>query len=107
MGWASSADYMQGTSLKFKSKEDAVHFCEKQGAFGSFALLDLASSEEREADAISIQDGITLFKSPKPLVLDQRATQQTTTTTQRSSASTTPSNLWFLVMCGFPQAGNT
>lgn len=31
MGWASSADYMQGTSLKFKNKEDAIHFCEKQG----------------------------------------------------------------------------
>ncbi|PWN52778.1 hypothetical protein IE53DRAFT_384756 [Violaceomyces palustris] len=22
---------MQGTSLKFRSKEDAIHFCEKQG----------------------------------------------------------------------------
>ncbi|KAH0832016.1 Ndufs4, NADH dehydrogenase Fe-S protein 4 [Lanmaoa asiatica] len=31
MGWASSADYMQGTRLSFKSKEDAVHFAEKQG----------------------------------------------------------------------------
>lgn len=31
MGWASSADYMQGTSLKFTTKEDAIHFCEKQG----------------------------------------------------------------------------
>ncbi|EPQ26235.1 uncharacterized protein PFL1_06170 [Pseudozyma flocculosa PF-1] len=31
MGWASSGDYMQGTSLKFRTKEDAVHFCEKQG----------------------------------------------------------------------------
>ncbi|SAM68404.1 probable NADH-ubiquinone oxidoreductase 21 kDa subunit, mitochondrial precursor [Ustilago sp. UG-2017a] len=31
MGWASSGDYMQGTSLKFRSKEDAIHFCEKQG----------------------------------------------------------------------------
>ncbi|GAC93339.1 potential mitochondrial Complex I [Pseudozyma hubeiensis SY62] len=27
----SSGDYMQGTSLKFRSKEDAIHFCEKQG----------------------------------------------------------------------------
>jgi hypothetical protein len=25
------ADYMQGTRLTFKSKEDAVHFAEKQG----------------------------------------------------------------------------
>ncbi|GAA6033828.1 hypothetical protein JCM8097_000362 [Rhodosporidiobolus ruineniae] len=31
MGWASSADYMQGTHLKFNSRDDAIHFCEKQG----------------------------------------------------------------------------
>ncbi|KAF8170066.1 ETC complex I subunit conserved region-domain-containing protein, partial [Pholiota molesta] len=31
MGWASSADYMQGTRISFRSKEDAVHFAEKQG----------------------------------------------------------------------------
>jgi len=31
MGWASSADYMQGTNLKFRTKEDAIHFAEKQG----------------------------------------------------------------------------
>ncbi|KDQ62310.1 hypothetical protein JAAARDRAFT_122204 [Jaapia argillacea MUCL 33604] len=31
MGWASSADYMQGTRMSFRSKEDAVHFAEKQG----------------------------------------------------------------------------
>ncbi|KAK4702455.1 NADH dehydrogenase (ubiquinone) Fe-S protein 4, partial [Phenoliferia sp. Uapishka_3] len=31
MGWASSADYMQGTHIKFNTKEDAIHFCEKQG----------------------------------------------------------------------------
>ncbi|KAL7005380.1 ndufs4 NADH dehydrogenase Fe-S protein subunit [Cystobasidiomycetes sp. EMM_F5] len=31
MGWASSADYMQGTNLKFKTKEDAINFAEKQG----------------------------------------------------------------------------
>ncbi|MBW0519400.1 hypothetical protein O181_059115 [Austropuccinia psidii MF-1] len=31
MGWASSADYMQGTQLSFNSSEDAVAFCEKQG----------------------------------------------------------------------------
>ena len=27
-----SADYMQGTRMNFRSKEDAVHFAEKQGA---------------------------------------------------------------------------
>ncbi|KAA1469874.1 hypothetical protein DENSPDRAFT_835550 [Dentipellis sp. KUC8613] len=31
MGWASSADYMQGTRISFSSKDDAVHFAEKQG----------------------------------------------------------------------------
>ncbi|KAM5533137.1 hypothetical protein V8D89_013185 [Ganoderma adspersum] len=31
MGWASSADYMQGTRLSFHTKEDAIHFAEKQG----------------------------------------------------------------------------
>jgi len=31
MGWASSADYMQGTRMSFRSKEDAIHFAEKQG----------------------------------------------------------------------------
>ncbi|KAG0142796.1 hypothetical protein CROQUDRAFT_662049 [Cronartium quercuum f. sp. fusiforme G11] len=31
MGWASSADYMQGTQLDFGSSEAAVGFCEKQG----------------------------------------------------------------------------
>ncbi|ETW81702.1 hypothetical protein HETIRDRAFT_440032 [Heterobasidion irregulare TC 32-1] len=31
MGWASSADYMQGTRMSFRSKEDAIHFTEKQG----------------------------------------------------------------------------
>lgn len=31
MGWASSADFMQGTNVKFKSKEDAIAFAQKQG----------------------------------------------------------------------------
>ncbi|KAL1303503.1 hypothetical protein AAFC00_006879 [Neodothiora populina] len=31
MGWQSSADAMQGTHLNFKSKDDAIHFAEKQG----------------------------------------------------------------------------
>ncbi|MCJ1454299.1 NADH:ubiquinone oxidoreductase 21kD subunit [Mycoblastus sanguinarius] len=31
MGWQSSADFLQGTHLNFKSKEDAVHFAQKQG----------------------------------------------------------------------------
>jgi len=32
-----SADYMQGTRLSFRSKEDAMHFAEKQGV-SSFSL---------------------------------------------------------------------
>jgi NADH dehydrogenase (ubiquinone) Fe-S protein 4 len=31
MGWQSSGDYMQGTRVNFKSKEDAIAFAEKQG----------------------------------------------------------------------------
>lgn len=31
MGWQSSADFMQGTHMNFKTKEDAVKFAEKQG----------------------------------------------------------------------------
>lgn len=31
MGWASSADYMQGTRISFATKEAAIHFAEKQG----------------------------------------------------------------------------
>jgi len=31
MGWQSSADFMQGTNITFKTKEDAIRFAEKQG----------------------------------------------------------------------------
>ena len=31
MGWQSSADFMQGTHVNFKTKEDAIAFAEKQG----------------------------------------------------------------------------
>ncbi|KAL6248411.1 ndufs4 NADH dehydrogenase Fe-S protein subunit [Rhinocladiella similis] len=31
MGWQSSGDFMQGTNIKFKSKDDAISFAEKQG----------------------------------------------------------------------------
>lgn len=31
MGWQSSGDFMQGTKLNFRSKEDAIMFAEKQG----------------------------------------------------------------------------
>ena len=31
MGWQSSADFMQGTKVPFKTKEAAIAFAEKQG----------------------------------------------------------------------------
>jgi len=31
MGWASSADFMNGHRMQFKSKEDAINFANKQG----------------------------------------------------------------------------
>ncbi|KAI0173301.1 ETC complex I subunit conserved region-domain-containing protein [Hypoxylon sp. FL1284] len=31
MGWQSSGDFMQGTKIEFKSREDAIAFAEKQG----------------------------------------------------------------------------
>lgn len=31
MGWQSTADFMQGTHMNFKSKNDAIRFAEKQG----------------------------------------------------------------------------
>lgn len=31
MGWASSADFMNGHRIQFKSKEDAINFANKQG----------------------------------------------------------------------------
>lgn len=31
MGWQSSGDIMQGTNIKFKTKEGAIQFAEKQG----------------------------------------------------------------------------
>ncbi|RDA92177.1 hypothetical protein CP533_5623 [Ophiocordyceps camponoti-saundersi (nom. inval.)] len=31
MGWQSSGDFMQGTHLNFETKDDAIHFADKQG----------------------------------------------------------------------------
>ena len=33
-----SADYMQGTHVKFATKEDAIHFCEKQGKYSFISI---------------------------------------------------------------------
>jgi len=40
MGWQSSADFMQGTHLFYKTKEDAIQFTEKQGIPDSKWALD-------------------------------------------------------------------
>ena len=48
MGWASSADYMQGTSMKFQTEEEAVRFCEKQGQFSPVRSVGPRTSKERE-----------------------------------------------------------
>lgn len=42
MGWGSTADYMQGTSMKFRSREDAVHFV-------SFACVGEGGGRARES----------------------------------------------------------
>lgn len=38
------ADYMQGTRMSFRTREDAVHFAEKQGAYISLLLASLHNS---------------------------------------------------------------
>jgi hypothetical protein len=38
------ADYMQGTRLSFRSKEDAIHFAEKQGVSLAFLQWHLLIS---------------------------------------------------------------
>jgi hypothetical protein len=37
------ADYVQGTRISFRSKEDAIHFAEKQGMFTPFTISELYS----------------------------------------------------------------
>jgi NADH dehydrogenase (ubiquinone) Fe-S protein 4 len=39
MGWQSSGDFMQGTHIFFKTKEDAINFAEKQGIFYYLVLI--------------------------------------------------------------------
>ena len=39
-----SADYMQGTRMSFRSKEDAIHFAEKQGMFARLLFCCLSDS---------------------------------------------------------------
>lgn len=41
------ADYMQGTRISFRSKEDAIHFAEKQGTFYQFPFRRFLTNYER------------------------------------------------------------
>ncbi|KAJ3769569.1 Ndufs4, NADH dehydrogenase Fe-S protein 4 [Lentinula raphanica] len=47
MGWASSADYMQGTRMSFRSKEDAIHFAEKQGTDTLISVVSTSTDLSR------------------------------------------------------------
>ena len=47
-----SADYMQGTRLSFRSKEDAMHFAEKQGM--PAAVLHLS----KPSDILTVRMGL-------------------------------------------------
>jgi hypothetical protein len=53
---SSSADYMQGTRMQFRTQEDAIHFAEKQGGF---LLLSPTFIRLKRADWACAQAGIT------------------------------------------------
>lgn len=74
------ADYMQGTRLSFKSKDDAIHFAEKQGwDYYVYALLSLVVLFNRFTDFP--------VRLPKSSVSPPRITRRTT--------STSPTNFVF------------
>jgi hypothetical protein len=54
------ADYMQGTRLSFRTKEDAIHFAEKQG-------IIFCGVSTYEPELKFMQDGIILCMSLYPL----------------------------------------
>ncbi|EOQ99229.1 hypothetical protein J056_002354 [Wallemia ichthyophaga EXF-994] len=64
MGWSSSADHMQGTNVKFQSKEDAINFCEKQG-------WDYFVSKPRSPKFKTKQYAANYYHSPGKLRLAQ------------------------------------
>lgn len=47
MGWQSSGDFMQGSHIFFKTKEDAIHFAEKQGMSPHIDQLSSSFSVKR------------------------------------------------------------
>lgn len=60
MGWQSTADYMQGTHLNFNSKEDAIHFAQKQG-------YEYFVQEPNERRFVPKAYANNFLHSPKPL----------------------------------------
>jgi NADH dehydrogenase (ubiquinone) Fe-S protein 4 len=60
MGWQSSADFVQGTHLNFKTKEDAVMFAEKQG-------YEYFVQEPNERKFVPKAYANNFLHSPKPL----------------------------------------
>lgn len=77
MGWASSADYMQGTTLAFRTREDAVRF----------VSCTTRETNPRRRGKV----GSTLSRSQRPLVSRPRTTPTTTPTFPASCVSATQS----------------
>lgn len=82
MGWASSADYMQGTTLAFRTREDAVRFV--SCAEGRKVVV--------EADGrLRGKVGSTLCRSQRHHVSLPRTTRTTTSSSEASCVSATQS----------------
>ncbi|KAF2859878.1 hypothetical protein K470DRAFT_282389 [Piedraia hortae CBS 480.64] len=60
MGWQSSADFMQGTHLNFRSKEEAIEFANKQG-------YEYFVQEPNERKITPKSYSAQFLHSPKPL----------------------------------------
>ena len=60
MGWQSSADFLQGTHLNFKNKEDAIRFAQKQG-------YEYFVQEPNERKVVPKAYANNFMHSPKPL----------------------------------------
>lgn len=59
MGWASSADYMQGTTIKFKSKDDAIHFVSLQawpGVHEFLLIFVVAAQAEKQGWSYQVDE---------------------------------------------------
>jgi hypothetical protein len=61
MGWASSADYMQGTNMAFRSKEDAVSFVSENLNFPMSQRISLGRGHTDTIRRRS-RDGVTMSR---------------------------------------------